>query len=82
MSVRKVKRVRNREVGHFARNCPKRRQGGQYNRTANLIDFNNNQGFLETEPMEEDPVEVLQAQLNSLSTENREKLALAMGGGD
>ncbi len=70
------------EVGHFARNCPKRRQGGQYNRTANLIDFNDSQGFPEAETMEEDPVEVLQTQLNSLSTENREKLALAMGGGD
>ncbi len=71
-----------REEGHFARNCPKRRQGGQYNRTANLIDFNNNQNFAEPDTAEEDPVEVLQAQLNSLSTENREKLALAMGGGD
>ena len=70
------------EIGHFARNCPKRRQGSQYNRTANLIDFNDNQSFPETNVLEEDPVEVLQAQLNSLSTENREKLALAMGGGD
>jgi len=70
------------EVGHFARNCLKRRQGGQYNRTANLIDFNDNQGFPEVNTTEEDPVEVLQAQLNSLSTENREKLALAMGGED
>src|SRR6266478_5230359 len=70
------------EVGHFARNCPKCRQGGQYNRTANLIDFNNNQNFAEADTTEEDPVEALQAQLNSLSTENREKLALAMGGGD
>ncbi len=70
------------EVGHFTRNCPKHRQGGQYNRTANLIDLNDGQGFPEMEPIEEDPVEALQAQLNSLSTENREKLALAMGGGD
>ncbi len=70
------------EVGHFARNCPKHQQGGQYNQTANLIDFNNSQGFPEAEVIEEDPVEVLQAQLNSLSTENREKLMLAMGRGD
>ncbi len=49
---------------------------------ANLIDFNDNQSFPEAEPIEEDPIEVLQAQLNSLSTENREKLVLAMGGGD
>jgi len=70
------------EVGHFARNCPKRQQGGQYNQTANLINFNDNQSFPETEVTEEDPVEILQAQLNSLSMENREKLALAMGGGD
>ncbi len=70
------------EVGHFARNCPKCRQGGQYNRTANLIDLNDNQGFPKTDIIEEDPVEALQAQLNSLSMENREKLALAMGGGD
>ncbi len=70
------------EVGHFVRNCPKHRQGGQYNRTANLIDFNDNQSFPETEVVVEDPIEALQAQLNSLSMENREKLALAMGGGD
>src|SRR6266403_3392464 len=70
------------EVGHFARNYPKRRQGGQYNRTANLINFNDSQSFPETEVIEEDPVEALQAQLNSLSMENREKLTLAMGGGD
>ena len=49
---------------------------------ANLIDLNDNQMFTETKPTEEDPVETLQAQLNSLSTENREKLTLAMGGGD
>ncbi len=67
------------EVGHFARNCPKHRQ---YNRTANLIDFDNNQTFDDTNPNEEDPVEALQTQLNSLSTENREKLALAMEGGN
>ncbi len=71
-----------REVGHFARNCPKRHPNSQYNRTANLIDFNDNQNFADNNISEEDPVEALQAQLNSLSTENREKLALAMGGGD
>ncbi len=49
---------------------------------ANLIDFNDNQSFVEADTTEEDPVEALQAQLNSLSTENREKLVLAMGGGD
>ncbi len=49
---------------------------------ANLIDFNDNQNFINASTNEEDPVEVLQAQLNSLSTENREKLVLAMGGGD
>src|SRR6266446_4753539 len=70
------------EVGHFTSNCPKCRQGGQYNRTANLIDFNDGQVFPKTEAIEEDPVKALQAQLNYLSTENREKLALAMGGGD
>ena len=58
------------EIGHFTRNCPKRHQGGQYNRMANLIDLNDNQMFTETKPTEEDPVETLQAQLNSLSTEN------------
>src|SRR6266478_9546568 len=71
-----------REVGHFARNCPKCRQSGQYNWTANLIDFNDNQSFANDDIAEEDPVEALQTQLNSLSTENREKLMLAMGGGD
>ncbi len=70
------------EVGHFTRNCPKCRPNSQYNRTANLIDFNDNQNFTSNEANEEDPVEILQAQLNSLSMENREKLVLAMGGGD
>ena len=70
------------EVGHYARNCPKRCPNSQYNRTANLIDFNDNQNFTSNEASEEDPVEILQAQLNSLSMENREKLVLAMGGGD
>ena len=49
---------------------------------ANLIDFNDNQNYADTNITEEDPVEALQAQLNSLSTKNREKLALAMGGGN
>jgi len=70
------------EVGHFARNCPKCRPNSQYNHTANLIDFNDNQNFANTNVVEEDPVEILQAQLNSLSTENREKLAMVMGGGN
>src|SRR6266478_7031279 len=68
------------EVGHFARNCPKHCPNSQYNRTANLIDFNDNQNFIDNNASEGDPVEALQTQLNSLSTENREKLALAMGG--
>ena len=70
------------EEGHYARNCPKRCPNNQYNRMANLIDFNDNQNYADTNITEEDPVEALQAQLNSLSTENREKLALAMGGGN
>ncbi len=37
---------------------------------ANLIDFNNDQNYEETNIIEEDPVEALQTQLNSLSTEN------------
>jgi len=49
---------------------------------ANLIDFNDNQNYVETNTIEEDPVEALQIQLNSLSTENRENLAIAMGGGN
>jgi len=48
---------------------------------ANLIDFNDNQNYTNADIVEEDPVKTLQAQLNSLSTENREKLAIAMGGG-
>jgi len=70
------------EVGHYARNCPKHHPNNQYNRTANLIDFNDNQNYTDTNIVEEDPVKTLQAQLNSLSTENREKLAIAMGGGN
>ena len=71
-----------REVGHFARNCPKHRPNNQYNHTANLIDFNDNQNYTDNNLTKEDPVETLQAQLNSLSTENREKLAMVMGGGN
>src|SRR6266446_10184323 len=70
------------EEGHYTRNCPKCHQNNQYNRTANLINFNNDQNYTDTNIVEEDPVETLQAQLNSLSTENREKLAIAMGGGN
>ncbi len=69
-------------MGHFARNCLKHHQNNQYNRTANLINFNDNQSYTNANIIEEDPVEVLQAQLNSLSVKNREKLTLAMGGGD
>ncbi len=70
------------EVGHFARNCPKHRQSNQYNWTANLINFNDGQNYTDANIVEEDPVEALQTQLNSLSTQDREKLAIAMGGGD
>ncbi len=49
---------------------------------ANLIDLNDNQAYTDVNTAEEDPVEALQAQLNSLSTKNREKLAIAMGGGN
>ena len=49
---------------------------------ANLIDFNNNQNYTDATIIEEDPVKALQTQLNSLSMENKEKLTLAMGGGD
>ena len=71
-----------REVGHFARNCPKCHPNNQYNQTANLIDFNENQSYTDANIIEEDLVEALQTQLNSLSMENREKLAIAMGGGN
>jgi len=47
-----------------------------------LIDFNDNQSYNNTNPIEEDPIETLQSQLNALSTQDREKLAIAMGGGD
>ncbi|SRR6266478_2179723 len=70
------------EEGHYARNCPKRHQSNQYNRTANLIDFNNNQSYPNDNVVKEDPVEALQTQLNSLSTENREKLTITMRGGN
>ncbi len=70
------------EVGHFARNCLKHCQNSQYNCTANLIDFNDNQSYNDTNIVEEDPVEALQTQLNSLSTQDREKLTITMGGGD
>src|SRR6266403_1857591 len=63
-----------REVGHFARNCPKRRPNKQYNWTANLINFNDNQNYSNMNIVEEDPVEALQTQLNALSTQDREKL--------
>ncbi len=49
---------------------------------ANLIDFNNNQTYVDANIAEEDLVEALQTQLNSLSVQDREKLAIAMEGGD
>ncbi len=49
---------------------------------ANLIDFNNNQNYVDANIAEEDLVEALQTQLNSLSVQDREKLAIAMEGGD
>ncbi len=49
---------------------------------ANLIDFNDNQSYTDTNAIEEDPVKALQTQLNSLSTQDREKLTIAMEGGD
>jgi len=70
------------EMGHFARNCLKCQQRNQYNRTTNLIDFNDNQSYTNANIIEEDPIETLQNQLNALSTKNRKKLAIAMGGGD
>ena len=48
-----------REVGHFARNCPKHCQNNQYNQTANLINFNDNQSYTDANIIEEDPVEAL-----------------------
>ena len=47
------------EVGHYARNCPKHHPNNQYNRTANLIDFNDNQNYTDTNIVEEDPVKTL-----------------------
>ncbi len=70
------------EMGHYTRNCPKCHPSNQYNRTANLIDFNDNQNYTNDNTIEEDPVEALQAQLNSLSTKNRERLAMTMGGNE
>ncbi len=49
---------------------------------ANLINFNDNQSYTNVNTIEEDPVKALQTQLNSLSTQDREKLAITMGGGD
>jgi len=43
---------------------------------------NDGQNYTNANIIEEDPVEALQAQLNSLSTENREKLTIAMGGNE
>ncbi len=48
----------------------------------NPIDFNDNQSYTDTTMIEEDPVEALQTQLNSLSIQDRKKLAITMGGGD
>ncbi len=49
---------------------------------ANLIDFNDNQSYTNANIVKEDLVEALQTQLNSLSTQDREKLAIVMGGRD
>ena len=49
---------------------------------ANLINFNDNQSYTNANIVKEDLVEALQTQLNSLSTQDREKLAIVMGGRD
>ncbi len=49
---------------------------------ANLIDFNDNQSYTNANIVKEDLVEALQTQLNSLSTQDREKLTIVMGGRD
>jgi len=49
---------------------------------ANLINFNDNQSYTNANIVEEDLVEALQTQLNSLSTQDREKLTIVMGGRD
>jgi hypothetical protein len=63
------------DTGHYARNCPSRTSTRAT--TANLIDFNS----LEYEqPVEEDRVARLKAELGQMSNDEKERLARELGG--
>jgi hypothetical protein len=58
-------------TGHYARNCPTRTS------TANLIDFGQ---FDQQQPVEEDQVARLKAELGQMSNDEKERLARELGG--
>jgi hypothetical protein len=59
------------DTGHYARNCPTRTS------TANLIDFGQ---FDHQQPIEEDRVARLKAELTQMSNDEKERLARELGG--
>jgi len=64
-----------RQTGHFARNCPRYRQG---HARANLIDFNNEfDSYEELEPVNQ--VTQVCNQLNSMTLDDKARLAEEMG---
>jgi hypothetical protein len=70
------------QMGHFARNCPQRQHRPNTNANySNLLDFNEdnaNSGMFEEEELE-DRVAFLKTQLNSMSLEEKSKLANELG---
>ncbi len=81
------------QMGHYARECPQRQRrprNNWQNKTANLIDFQDTYSNFDKTNFkqstnggeEQETLESLQARLNNLSFEEKERLANAMGEGD
>jgi len=81
------------QTGHYARECPQRQRrprNNWQNKTANLIDFQDTYSNFDKTNFkqstnggeEQETLESLQARLNNLSFEEKERLANAMGEGD
>ena len=69
------------QPGHFARNCPQRNRGRQQG-YANLIDFDEDSEDYQFEQTTGNAVESVKASLNTLSLEEKAKLANELGVGE
>ncbi len=68
------------QQGHYARNCPERRPRPDNRTNANLIDWNDDDAYLDNEEEEAtDHIKELKTQLRKLSLDDANKLADEMG---